>query len=216
MPIDSFAAQAASNSETSLSVSVAQTPRSAQLSVRRPGDRAGDDATARGEAGVETAPTPPRNPRPRPPAAHTSNVSLPPSTNAVLPQAPHVPGAFPPGTREPLDKRAEQKADALTNTQVDMRALMKRLSDELGEDVFERYFLGQAKLAMRGSTLCVTVTSTYLSQLIDRRFGEQLRRATGATSVKFEVDRSVFTAQAVAISTMTNRDASSQPVRTRP
>lgn len=222
MPIDSFATQAASNSETSLSVSAAQTSRSAQQGVRRPGDRAEGDVTTNSEAGVETAPTPPRTPqlarstsetrvpkisRPVPVAASSSV-----GGNVVLPQAPSVPGAFHPGTREPSEVRAEVQG----NTQLDMRALMKRLSDELGEEVFERYFLGQVKLAMRGSALCVTVTSTYLSQLIDRRFGEQLRRATGATTVKFEVDRSVFTAQAVANSTMVSRDAASHPVRSKP
>lgn len=186
MAIDSFAAQAASNSETSLSASAAQTPRSAQTSARRPGD----NATTRSEAAAEIAPALPRVPRvPSPPLC----------ANNALPQASQVPGAFHPGTSEP-------SSQVDPSAPLDMRALIKRLSDELGEETFERYFLGQAKLAMRGSNLCVTVTSTYLSQLIDRRFGEKLRRATGATVVKFEVDRSVFTAQAVASTQQASRD----------
>lgn len=212
MPIDSFAAQAASNSETSLGVSAAQTSRSAQQAVRRPGD----DAAAHREAGVETAPTPPRTPRSQQVSSQPASSQV--GANAVLPQAPSVSGALHPGTREPSEQKSNQKTETKPDTKsdalVDMRALMKRLSDELGEEVFERYFLGQVKLAMRGSALCVTVTSTYLSQLIDRRFGEHLRRATGATTVKFEVDRSVFTAQAVASSPLTNREPT--VVRSRP
>ena len=76
----------------------------------------------------------------------------------------------------------------------DMQAVLRRLSDEVGEEQFERYFLGQTRLAMRdNAALLVTVTSSYLAQMLERRFGEALRRATGAQSLKFDIDRSVFT-----------------------
>ncbi len=76
----------------------------------------------------------------------------------------------------------------------DMQHVLRRLSDEVGEEQFERYFLGQTRLAMRdNAALHVTVTSSYLAQMLERRFGEALRRATGAQSLKFDIDRSVFT-----------------------
>jgi chromosomal replication initiator protein len=100
---------------------------------------------------------------------------------------------------EPRRDSAPTRADAApfarqASEPVDMQHVLRRLSAEVGEEQFERYFLGQTRLAMRdNAALHVTVTSSYLAQMLERRFGEALRRATGAASLKFDIDRSVFT-----------------------
>lgn len=94
----------------------------------------------------------------------------------------------------------------------DMQQVLRRLSDEVGEEQFERYFLGQTRLAMRdNAALLVTVTSSYLAQMLERRFGEALRRATGAQSLKFDIDRSVFTPRVNG--TTTGTSAAPQPAQ---
>lgn len=79
----------------------------------------------------------------------------------------------------------------------------ERLAQEVGLSQFERYFDGQTRLAMRNGRLQVTVASDVLAKLLDRRFGEQLRRTADASAkdaqaspdgvaVQFQVDRTAF------------------------
>lgn len=74
--------------------------------------------------------------------------------------------------------------------------VLRALGDRVGKDQFERYFLGQTRLVMRDGSLDVVVSSGFLAQIIERRFGEQLRAVTGARSVSFTVNRDAFMAPA--------------------
>ncbi|MFO0831428.1 MAG: DnaA/Hda family protein [Phycisphaerales bacterium] len=74
--------------------------------------------------------------------------------------------------------------------------VLRALGDRVGKDQFERYFLGQTRLVMRDGSLDVVVSSGFLAQIIERRFGEQLRAVTGARSVSFTVNRDAFLAPA--------------------
>ncbi len=55
--------------------------------------------------------------------------------------------------------------------------LKRRLQTELGSEGFERYFGGGERLELSGSRLDVRVPDRFTASLIDRRFGERLRRA---------------------------------------
>ncbi len=74
--------------------------------------------------------------------------------------------------------------------------MLRALGDRVGKDQFERYFLGQTRLVMRDGSLDVVVSSGFLAQIIERRFGDQLRAVTGARSVSFTVNRDAFMAPA--------------------
>lgn len=188
MSIDSFVPQAALDSETSQGRNATHGSRHAESRSRI------DRSQTRAPGAIsrtETAPVPQRGP---------ALVLTDPDISA-LPQA-LAPGASSPGAGSPSPAQHAASAG-------EMRDLLRRLAVELGEEVFERYFLGQTRIARRDDALLVTVTSSYLAQLLDRRFGEQLLRATGATSLRFEVDRSVFTAPAAsAAMAQPERDAS--------
>ncbi len=71
--------------------------------------------------------------------------------------------------------------------------ILRQLGEQVGKDQFERYFLGQTRLVMHDGSLDVVVSSGFLAQLIERRFGDQLRSITGAKSVSFTVNRDAFT-----------------------
>jgi chromosomal replication initiator protein len=83
--------------------------------------------------------------------------------------------------------------------------ILERLSREIGETHFQRYFDGQTRVSVAGSRVDVTVPSEYLARLLDRRFGDQIRRAAGTAAarpgtieddepveVRFRVDRTIF------------------------
>jgi chromosomal replication initiator protein len=93
-------------------------------------------------------------------------------------------------TRDPA-RPAPRTGGELTVTEV-----LERLSREVGPDQLERYFGGQTRLAVRDDRLEVVVASGYLAQLLERRFGEPLKRAAqsrGRTlDVQFRVDRAAF------------------------
>lgn len=202
MSIDSFVPQAALDSESSRGVIAAATSRHAESRSRATRSPLGRDAGAAERA--ETAPAPQRGPT-------LKLVGTEPARQASS-ELPHAiaPGACPPGVSAVVSASAAQ-----AHGSSEMRDLLRRLSVELGEEVFERYFLGQTRIARSEDTLHVTVTSSYLAQLLDRRFGEQLLRATGAAKVRFSVDRSVFTAPA-ASAAMPRQDAGAAPARPKP
>ena len=72
--------------------------------------------------------------------------------------------------------------------------LLGRVADEVGTDLFERYFDGQALVDLHDGRLDVTVASNFLAKLLDARFTEHLRRAVGASAieVRYRVDRAAF------------------------
>ncbi|MDX2131931.1 MAG: DnaA/Hda family protein [Planctomycetota bacterium] len=74
--------------------------------------------------------------------------------------------------------------------------ILERLSREVGAAQFERYFQGQARVSLADGHLRVTVPSGFLAELLNRRFGEQIRRAANgcAQGVEFKVDRAAFEA----------------------
>lgn len=77
-----------------------------------------------------------------------------------------------------------------------LRRVLARLSEEVGPAQFERYFDGQTRLAIEGDHLEVTVPTGFLAQLLDRRFGEQLKKACTENhlpaNLSFRVDRDAF------------------------
>jgi len=104
----------------------------------------------------------------------------------------NVPEAHAPGARAKAPG-GQRGADPAAAAESNVNTLLRSLAREVGEDHFERYFLGQTRLLLDGGVLVVTVASGFLSQLIERRFSDALRRVTGASVVRFNVDRSVFT-----------------------
>jgi chromosomal replication initiator protein len=77
-----------------------------------------------------------------------------------------------------------------------VRRILARISEEVGAAQFERYFDGQTRLSIEGDHLEVTVPTGFLAQLLDRRFGEQLKKACTENhlpaNLSFRVDRDAF------------------------
>lgn len=79
--------------------------------------------------------------------------------------------------------------------------IVHRLRDDVGCDRFERYF-NQAKLEFHKGKLDVTVPTGFAAELLDRRFGQSIRRAITESSneggepvqLSFHVDQSAFEA----------------------
>lgn len=90
------------------------------------------------------------------------------------------------------EARTQDGPPGASDALLDAAAMLRRLAVEVGELQFERYFLGQTRLAFSPECLEVTVTSGFLAQLLERRFGEALLKTTGARTLRFHVDRSVF------------------------
>jgi chromosomal replication initiator protein len=90
-------------------------------------------------------------------------------------------------------------------TEPTVEAVTERLRQDLGADTFERYIGGQARLTVRDGVLTITVPSQYLAELLERRFGEQVRRGVSGLwrgrvpTVKFEADRGSFTPEAPVV-----------------
>lgn len=76
----------------------------------------------------------------------------------------------------------------------EVAGILERLTQAVGHGQFERYFGSQVRLSMRNGRLEVTVPSGFLAELLNRRFGEQLRRAADGrvSEVEFRVDRGAF------------------------
>lgn len=76
-------------------------------------------------------------------------------------------------------------------------ALIERLRRDLG-DHYDRYFLTQARVSIRDGGVVVTVSSTYLAEMLERRFGKQVREAAAGVArtqdlpVTFITDRAAF------------------------
>lgn len=58
--------------------------------------------------------------------------------------------------------------------------VLDRVSAEVGHDRFDRYFDRRTRLSVHGRTLDVTVPSGFVAEVVNRRFGEALRRAMQA------------------------------------
>jgi chromosomal replication initiator protein len=81
--------------------------------------------------------------------------------------------------------------------------ILTRLSEEVGQENYSRYFSHQARIGVTGYRVEVVVPTGFVGDLISRRFGESLRKAAAAemgaaeegriVEVKFRVDRGAFT-----------------------
>jgi chromosomal replication initiator protein len=73
--------------------------------------------------------------------------------------------------------------------------IAERLKRELGPEQFERHFGGQTRLAVAAGVLKIIVPSGYQADLIERRFGEQVRRVLETLGKplrpEFSVERAV-------------------------
>ncbi len=88
-------------------------------------------------------------------------------------------------------------------------ALLARVSAEVGEERFRKFFDRQTRVEMHGGRVDVTVPTGFLADLLGRRFGDSLRRAAGATlgesdptkvDLQFHVDGGAFGSTAPAAS----------------
>lgn len=75
--------------------------------------------------------------------------------------------------------------------------MLSRLADAIGKDHFGRYFDRQAKFEAHDGMLDVTVPSDFLAKLIERRFGNAIRRTANEVGgreieVRFHADRGSF------------------------
>lgn len=81
-------------------------------------------------------------------------------------------------------------------------SLSARVAQAIGQSTFDRFFKGQATFKLNGSTLEVTVPSSVLANLVERRFVEALTSVAQAelkgqtASVRCLVDRGAFEDQA--------------------
>ncbi|MEL7472129.1 MAG: DnaA/Hda family protein, partial [Planctomycetota bacterium] len=58
--------------------------------------------------------------------------------------------------------------------------IRRRLSDEVGDEPYRRYFESQAQLEAKPGRLEVTAANSFVADLLTRRFADALRRAAGA------------------------------------
>jgi chromosomal replication initiator protein len=103
------------------------------------------------------------------------------------------------GTTTIEARSAQQNTKPRGFTAVDVDEILGKLERELGEVQFQRYFNGQTRLALSDTGLDVIVASGFQAQMLDRRFGEQLRRIASIDApqeagleVRFQVDRAAF------------------------
>lgn len=92
------------------------------------------------------------------------------------------------GRGEEADRSADRSAD---------RAEDQAIRTSVGAGFFSRYFDGQARAQLIEGKLELVVPSQIVAQMLDRRFGDQLRQASGALrgstgEVRFRVDRTAF------------------------
>ena len=76
--------------------------------------------------------------------------------------------------------------------------ILERVSRAVGDEQFERFFAGQTSVSYEKGRLDVAVPDGFMRDLIDRRFGNQLREAAeseqpaGGVEVRFRVDDTTF------------------------
>lgn len=94
-----------------------------------------------------------------------------------------------------------EAARLATKSDPALATFFQRLASEIGPSQVERYFGGQTRVTLKGDTLEVAVGSGYLGQLLERRFGDMVRRIAGEQrlcapdKVKFVVDRAAAPAE---------------------
>ena len=102
--------------------------------------------------------------------------------------------------RNPAGRRAESshRRAAGQGGGVSVSGILNRVSREVGEDSYRRYFEHQARVSAENGFVQVTVPTGFVADLIGRRFGDSLRRAASEehggrnVEVKFRIDRSAF------------------------
>jgi chromosomal replication initiator protein len=86
------------------------------------------------------------------------------------------------------------RSDSYKTQSVD--SVLRRLTEDLGEDKIHHYFKGQTRLALNGNRLEVTVPSGLLARMLEGQFGANLRHAASCggeeAEVVFRVDRAAF------------------------
>jgi chromosomal replication initiator protein len=73
--------------------------------------------------------------------------------------------------------------------------VLNRLADSLDSGQFERFFDGQARLECRDNALDIAVPNSFVADLLDRRFGADIRKAAEAEhagTVRFRIDSHGF------------------------
>lgn len=100
--------------------------------------------------------------------------------------------------------------------------VLETLRSRIGEQAFDRYFRDQTRLTLREGTLEIGAGSGFLTQVLSRRFGEQVRACLadvldGAEArVEFVVDRSIHHPGGTGLPTpRVNRPESTPPPRRR-
>ncbi len=94
--------------------------------------------------------------------------------------------------------------------------VLRSLADRVGKEQFERYFLGQTRLVMRDGSLDVIVSSGFLAQIIERRFGEHLRAVTGARAISFTISRDAFLSSTPSPTSPASSSTGLSPAPARP
>ncbi len=77
-----------------------------------------------------------------------------------------------------------------------LQRFLGRLEEQVGPAHFRRYFDRQTVIGVAGGHVDVTVASGFLAEMLDRRFGKDLRRVAievGNADVRFRIDRAAFT-----------------------
>jgi len=92
---------------------------------------------------------------------------------------------------------SEQRSESGRDADVVGR-IIGRLCHEVGPDRYARYFDRQARLSVHRDRVDVTVGSSFLAELLDRRFGDSIRKAAraelpeGSLDLCFKVDHAAF------------------------
>jgi len=76
-----------------------------------------------------------------------------------------------------------------------LQRFLGRLEEQVGPAHFRRYFDRQTVIGVAGGHVDVTVASGFLAEMLDRRFGKDLRRVAlevGNAEVRFRIDRLAF------------------------
>ncbi len=84
-------------------------------------------------------------------------------------------GALAPGAPRAAPPRDASPRGRLSSDQVS--GIMERIRGEVGDDQFHRFFGEKAQVRHGAEGLELTVRSEYLARILERRFGEQIRRA---------------------------------------
>lgn len=137
-------------------------------------------------------PLPPQNVAGRPPEPASPQRPGDPALRATVLGPRPAPRATPTTSPTITTPAAPTRHGDAARTQEANTEVLRSLADRVGKEQFERYFLGQTRLVMRDGSLDVVVSSGFLAQIIERRFGEHLRAVTGARVVSFTISRDAF------------------------